>query len=77
MWTAAQEVDCMLRRPAREGRIGWCPICRKNLLGVLVGSDHGIQNQFGFHEHQDLVCTNHGAIGEPMQQAREEESEDA
>lgn len=62
----------MRPRHIKSGHLGYCPICRRNVSGVWVGSGHGTQNQFGFHEHQDLVCTNHGAIGEPMLPAREE-----
>jgi hypothetical protein len=57
MWTAAQEVDCMLRRPAREGSIGWCQFCKDNVRGVLHG------------EHRDNIC---GVHGDDLEPAREE-----
>lgn len=65
MWTAAQEVDCMLRRPAREGRIGWCDHCRSNVRGVI--HNHGYE--YGYAE--DNVCPAHGDALQPVREESE------
>ena len=66
MRTAAQEIDCMLRRPAREGSIGFCVHCKTNVRGVL----HDAGYEYG---HQvDNICPAHGDALQPEREESEE-----
>lgn len=63
MWTAAQEIDCMLRRPSRYGSIGFCVHCGCDVRGVIKNWGY----EYGYKE--DDVC---GIHGDALKAAREE-----